>query len=91
MSLKELRYFVALAEIGNFGQAAKSCQVSASTFSCMVKKLENDLGVVLFDRTTRKKIILTAIGRQLVWSARVIEEEAERMRRLARQSNVGVI
>lgn len=91
MSLKELRYFVALAEIGNFGQAAKSCQVSASTFSCMVKKLENDLGVVLFDRTTRKKIILTAIGRQLVRSARVIEEEAERMRRLARQSNVGVI
>ncbi len=91
MSLKELRYFVALAEIGNFGQAAKSCQVSASTFSCMVKKLENDLGVVLFDRTTRKKIILTPIGRQLVRSARVIEEEAERMRRLARQSNVGVI
>ena len=86
MSLKELQYFVALAEIGNFGQAAKSCQVSASTFSCMVKKLENDLGVVLFDRTARKKIILTPIGRQLVRSARVIGVETERMRRLARQS-----
>ena len=86
MSFKELHYFVALAEIGNFGEAAKSCKVSASTFSCMVKKLENDLGVVLFDRTTRKKIILTAIGRQLVRSARVIGVEAERMRRLARQA-----
>jgi LysR family hydrogen peroxide-inducible transcriptional activator len=82
MTLQELRYLVALADTGHFGQAAEACFVSQSTLSTGIKKLEEFLGVILFDRTL-KRVTPTPIGREIVDSARRIVEEAARIRELA--------
>ncbi len=83
MTLQELRYLVALAEAGHFGQAAEACFVSQSTLSTGLKKLEDTLGTTLFDRSL-KRITPTPIGREIVESARLILQEAERIRELAK-------
>lgn len=82
MTLQELRYLVALADTGHFGQAAEACFVSQSTLSTGVKKLEDYLGVVLFDRSL-KRVSPTPIGREIVESARRIVEESARIREVA--------
>jgi LysR family hydrogen peroxide-inducible transcriptional activator len=84
MTLQELRYVVALADTGHFGQAAKACFVSQSTLSTQIKKLEDYLGVTLFDRSL-KSVTLTAAGREVVDSARRIIEESSRISALAKQ------
>jgi LysR family hydrogen peroxide-inducible transcriptional activator len=82
MTLQELRYLVALADTGHFGQAAEACFVSQSTLSTGLKKLEDFLGVIVFDRSL-KRVAPTPIGREIVESARRIVEEAARIRELA--------
>lgn len=84
MTLQELRYIVALADTGHFGQAAAACFISQSTLSTQIKKLEDFLGVSLFDRTV-KHVTPTPAGREIVKSARLILEETERIRELAKQ------
>ncbi|MEJ5209982.1 MAG: hydrogen peroxide-inducible genes activator [Burkholderiales bacterium] len=83
MTLQELRYIVALADTGHFGQAAEACHITQSTLSTQVKKLEDYLGLTLFDRSL-KRITPTPVGRAILDSARVIVAEAERIRELAR-------
>jgi LysR family hydrogen peroxide-inducible transcriptional activator len=82
MTLQELRYLVALADSGHFGQAAEACFVSQSTLSTGLKKLEDFLGVIVFDRSL-KRVTPTPIGREIVESARRIVDEAVRIRELA--------
>ncbi len=82
MTLQELRYLVALADTGHFGQAAEACFVSQSTLSTGLKKLEDYLGVVLFDRSL-KRVVPTPVGREIVESARRMVEEAARIREVA--------
>jgi len=82
MTLQELRYLVALADCGHFGQAAEACFVSQSTLSTGLKKLEDFLGVVVFDRSL-KRVTPTPIGREIVESARRIVDEAARIREVA--------
>ncbi len=82
MTLQELRYLVALADSGHFGQAAEACFVSQSTLSTGLKKLEDFLGVIVFDRSL-KRVTPTPIGREIVESARRIVDEAARIRELA--------
>lgn len=83
MTLQELRYIVALADTGHFGQAAELCHVTQSTLSTQVRKLEDYLGITLFDRSL-KRIVPTPVGRAILDSARVIVAEADRIRELAR-------
>jgi LysR family hydrogen peroxide-inducible transcriptional activator len=83
MTLRELRYLTALAEIGHFGEAARACHVTQSTLSTQLKKLEDYLGVTLFDRSL-KRVVPTPVGRQILVSARLIVAEAEKIRALAR-------
>jgi len=83
MTLQELRYLVALADTGHFGQAAERCHVSQSTLSTQLKKLEEYLGITVFDRSL-KRIHPTPIGREIVESARLILHEADRIRELAK-------
>jgi LysR family transcriptional regulator, hydrogen peroxide-inducible genes activator len=85
MTLQELRYIVALADTGHFGQAAEACFVSQSTLSTQVKKLEDLLGVQLFDRTL-KRVVPTPAGEEVIDSARRVLEEVSRIRDIARQS-----
>jgi len=83
MNLRDLQYLVALAETGHFGEAAERCHVSQPTLSAQVKKLEEYLGVALFERQPRK-VTLTDVGRRVVERARRVTQEAEDIRELAR-------
>jgi LysR family transcriptional regulator, hydrogen peroxide-inducible genes activator len=85
MTLQELRYVVALADAKHFGHAAEACFVSQSTLSTQIKKLEDYLGVALFDRSL-KSVTLTPAGSEIVDSARRIIEESNRICELSKQS-----
>lgn len=83
MNLRDLRYFIAVAETLHFGRAAARCFVSQPTLSGQLKKLEGELGVALFERTN-KSVAITPIGEQLLQHARASVAEADGMVELAR-------
>jgi len=83
MTLNELRYIVAVARERHFGHAAEACFVSQPTLSVAVKKLEDELGVSLFERGTGE-VTVTAAGQQVVEQAQRVLEEADTIKRLAR-------
>jgi LysR family hydrogen peroxide-inducible transcriptional activator len=76
MTLRELRYLVALADCGHFGRAAEVCGVSQPTLSTQLKKLEDGLGVVLFERTN-KTLHITSLGQKIIDQARRVLAEAD--------------
>jgi len=71
MTLQELRYLVALADTSHFGRAARACHISQPTLSTQIRKLEEQLGVTLFERTN-KSVHVTAAGQEIVARARRI-------------------
>lgn len=84
MTLTELKYIVALAREKHFGRAAEACFVSQPTLSVAIRKLEDELGVQLFERGTAG-IQTTAIGDQLIEQAQKVLDEASFLKDLARQ------
>lgn len=84
MTLTEFRYIVAVARERHFGRAAKQCHVSQPTLSVSVKKLEDELGVAIFERGTNE-VSLTPVGEQIVQQAQRALETAESVRTLAQQ------
>ena len=77
MNLRDLQYFVAVAEHQHIGKAALACHVSQPTLSMQLKKLEEYLGVVLFERSN-KQIMITQHGEALLERAqRIVRESAE--------------
>ncbi len=84
MTLNELRYVVAVARERHFGRAAESCFISQPTLSVAVKKLEEELGVSLFERR-KGEVSVTPIGEQIVAQAQRVLEEASGIRQIARQ------
>jgi LysR family transcriptional regulator, hydrogen peroxide-inducible genes activator len=84
MTLSELRYLIAVADLRHFGHAAERCHVTQSTLSTQLRKLEDFLGVTLFERTSRA-VTVTQIGERIVPHARRILEEADEICSLARQ------
>lgn len=71
MTLRELRYLVALADRAHFGRAAEDCHVSQPTLSTQIRKLEEYLGATLIERNT-KSISLTPLGQEVAEQARQI-------------------
>ncbi|MDC9509692.1 LysR substrate-binding domain-containing protein [Pseudoalteromonas sp. Angola-4] len=86
MNLKDLEYVKAIAHHKHFRKAADACFVSQPTLSGQVKKLEQELNVVLFDRST-KQVTLTAQGERLLTQINVILEQTEILKELAATSN----
>jgi LysR family hydrogen peroxide-inducible transcriptional activator len=82
MTLTELRYIVTLAKEQHFGHAAEKCFVSQPTLSIAVKKLEEELGVALFERS-KNAVRITDVGKQVVEQARKVLQQAEVIKDLA--------
>lgn len=83
MNLRELEYIVSVAKLGHFGQAAKACHVSQPTLSGQIKKLEEELGIVLFERG-RGGVRVTEAGRDIMAEARKALAAADEIRSIAR-------
>ncbi|KAF7779727.1 LysR family transcriptional regulator [Pseudoalteromonas marina] len=86
MNLKDFEYVKAIAQHKHFRKAADACFVSQPTLSGQVKKLEQTLGVTLFDRST-KQVTLTAKGERLLAQIEVILEQTQILKELASASN----
>ena len=82
MTLTEFRYIIALARERHFGRAAKVCHVSQPTLSVAIKKLEDELGVQLFERR-KTEAQLTLVGEEVVEQAQRVLEQVEQIRKLA--------
>nr|WP_247896784.1 LysR family transcriptional regulator [Azospirillum argentinense] len=83
LSLRDLEYVVAVAEQRHFGKAAERCSVSQPSLSAQIRKLEDLLGIPLFERTSRR-VLPTPQGEVVIRQARVVLEEARRLLALAR-------
>lgn len=89
MDIRLLEYFVAVADERNVTRAAERLYAAQSTVSAGLRSLEQELGVALFERTTRS-ISLTPAGEDLLSSARSIVDEWESMREAASESRTGL-
>ncbi|MCK9509747.1 MAG: LysR substrate-binding domain-containing protein [Pigmentiphaga sp.] len=86
MTLTELKYIVAVARERHFGRAAESCFVSQPTLSVAIRKLEEELGVVLFERGGNE-ISITPIGERIIVQAQKVLEESANLKEIARQGH----
>ncbi|HYN77721.1 MAG TPA: LysR substrate-binding domain-containing protein [Lamprocystis sp. (in: g-proteobacteria)] len=83
MNLRDLKYILAVAETHHFGRAAEHCFVSQPTLSGQIKKLEDALGVVIFERTNRS-VVITPVGEAILAHARLAVEQADSINQVAR-------
>lgn len=82
MNLRDLKYIIAVADSHHFSKAAEHCFVSQPTLSGQIKKLEEELGIVIFERTNRS-VEVTPVGESIIECARLIMEQSELIRQLA--------
>jgi LysR family transcriptional regulator, hydrogen peroxide-inducible genes activator len=78
ISLIQLSYITAVHKTKNFGLAAKSCFVTQPTLSMQIQKLEEELGVLVFDRS-KKPVQETTIGKKIIEQAQLILQEVSRV------------
>src|SRR3954465_9185538 len=85
MTLTELKYIVAVARAKHFGHAAEACYVAQPTLSVAIKKLEDELGVVIFERGGNE-ISMTPLGAQIVAQAERVLEQTASIKEIAKQN-----
>ncbi|MCF6263364.1 MAG: LysR substrate-binding domain-containing protein [Xanthomonadales bacterium] len=85
MNIRALQYFVALADLRNFSRAAEACFVTQPTLSIQIRKLEDELGVQLIERTPRK-IMLTEVGIDIAERASEIIHDIDQLKAIARRA-----
>ncbi|HCE07153.1 MAG TPA: LysR family transcriptional regulator [Oxalobacteraceae bacterium] len=85
MTLTELKYIVAVAREKHFGHAAEACFVAQPTLSVAIKKLEDELGVVIFERGGTE-ISMTPLGAQIVAQAELVLEQTASIKEIAKQN-----
>lgn len=83
VNLRDLKYILAVADTRHFGRAALRCFVSQPTLSGQIKKLEEELGVVIFERTNRS-VEITPAGQTILVHARLAVEQADTIEQVAR-------
>jgi len=86
MTLTELKYIVAVARERHFGRAAEACFVSQPTLSVAIKKLEEELGLTIFERGG-SEVGVTPVGQQLISQAQKVLEESANFKEIARLGN----
>jgi LysR family hydrogen peroxide-inducible transcriptional activator len=82
MNLRDLQYVVRVADLGHFGQAAAACHVSQPTLSGQILKLEQQLGITIFERAGRQ-VRLTPAGEKIVAEARRVAASARNIAEIA--------
>lgn len=85
LTLRQFRYFEALARHGHFGRAADACAISQPALSMQIKELEESLGIPLFERGARQ-VRLTSFGEEVARRVRPILQSVEELGDLARAS-----
>ena len=88
MTLQQLQYIVAVDDTGQFSRAAQVCHVTQPTLTTMVRKLEDELGMAIFDRRTLP-VRSTPEGAALLDQARVVLREADQLRALVKEVRTG--
>lgn len=82
MNIRDLKYLIAVAETENFSRAAEICYISQPTLSMQIKKLEDELGVQIFERSN-KSVMITPTGKVLIEQARKILREVDSLKQIA--------
>jgi LysR family hydrogen peroxide-inducible transcriptional activator len=82
MNLQQLEYIVALDRLKSFSKAAEACHITQATLSTMVKRLEEELDIVIFDRKA-SPILTTECGKELIEEARIILTHRQNIQQLA--------
>ncbi len=85
MNLRDLKYLIAVAKEQHFARAAEKSFVSQPTLSMQIKKLEDELGVQIFERS-QKKFMITKVGEEILKKAEIILREAEEIKNIAKNS-----
>src|SRR6056297_3768037 len=85
MNLRAVHYLVTLAEVRHFSKAAERCHVSQPTLSTQIRKLEEELDVLLVERSPRQ-VMLTEVGGEVVERARALLGEVDAIKSIARRS-----
>jgi len=86
LTLSELRFIVAVGREKNFRRAAEKCFVSQPALSLAIKKLEDELGLALFERN-RSEVTITPAGQLIINQANVVLDEAGKIKEIARQGD----
>ncbi len=84
ITLTQLSYVIAVSESRNFGLAAKACFISQPTLSMQIQKLEDELGITLYDRS-KKPVQPTVIGEKIIKQAQIVIQEANRIDELIKE------
>ena len=84
MTLQQLEYILALNRLGNFAKAADYCDVTQPTLSSMIQKLENELGIKIFDRR-RQPIVTTKAGQAVIRQAKEVLYQSRRLREIVEE------
>jgi LysR family hydrogen peroxide-inducible transcriptional activator len=86
MNLQDLRYIAAVSALRHFGRAAEACHVSQPTLSSQIRKLEEELGVALFERTN-KRVEPTPAGERILEHANRVLEEVGQIEAIAKAAH----
>ena len=82
MNLRDVTYILKVAELKHFGKAAEHCFVSQPTLSGQIKKLEQELGIDIFERNNRS-VEVTDVGAKVVHHCRLLQEQAHAIKQVA--------
>ncbi len=83
ITLTQLEYVVAVDTYRHFGKAAESCFITQPTLSMQIKKLEEDLEIIIFDRS-RQPLIPTDVGQRIIEQARIVLQQAEEINNIVK-------
>lgn len=89
MNLQQLEYIIAVDTHRHFAKAAEACFITQATLSMMIKKLEQELQVTLFDRS-KQPVVPTELGVVIIEQARVVLKEATQIKQLAEEQKGGL-
>ena len=82
MTITQLTYIIAVDNYRHFGRAAEACFVTQPTLSMQIQKLEDQLGIIIFDRS-KSPVEPTNVGKKIITQARLVVEEADKLEQLA--------